>query len=108
MHKLIFALVFTAVAANANARGTDGFGFLQCGVKLGGKYLTYSAAAQEKSRKDSRLNHVAGMVRTEPVGFTLAQDNNPSSAAGRTGSPSTIDFRLPPKITVATIGCSWL
>jgi hypothetical protein len=108
MIKLVLALVITAMAATASARGTDRFAFLQCGVKLGGKYLTYKASPQETSRKYSRMNHVAGVAETEPSRFTLSAASTASSPTPQTGSSSTIEFRLPRKITVATIGCSWL
>jgi hypothetical protein len=108
MIKLALALLITAMAATASARGTDRFAFLQCGVKLGGTYLTYKASSPEPSKKDARMNHVAGVAKAEPTGFTLSAASTSSSPTRQTGSSSTIEFRLPRKVTVATIGCSWL
>lgn len=108
MIKLVLALLITAMAASASARGNDRFAFLQCGVKLGGTYLTYKAASKETGRKNSRMDHVAGVAKADSSRFTLSAASTTLSAAARTGSSSTIEFRLPRKVTVATIGCSWL
>tara|TARA_R110002072_G_C7649036_1_gene508554 strand:+ start:291 stop:617 length:327 start_codon:yes stop_codon:yes gene_type:complete len=108
MNKFAFALVITVIATAANARDTDRFAVLQCGVQLGGKYLSYKPRPDKPSRKESRLHRVAGATRVEPSGYTLSQQSTTWPANGAAGSSNSIEFRLPPKITVASVGCSWL
>ncbi|MCB1689215.1 MAG: hypothetical protein KDI33_12035 [Halioglobus sp.] len=108
MIKLILALVIIATAANA--RASDEFAFVQCGVKLGGKYLTYKPSAErseEKRKRDTRLNYVAGIAQAEPNGFTLGDTGTESLPAEMTDTSLAVEFRLPPKVTVASFGCSW-
>jgi hypothetical protein len=111
MNKIVFALVITAMTTStstANARDNDPFAFLQCGVKLGGKYLAYNASPDTKSFKDTRMNHVAGMIKAEPRGGFMTETSAASSTADPTDPSNTLEFRLPPKITLAGVGCSWL
>ncbi|MCB1704612.1 MAG: hypothetical protein KDI17_07105 [Halioglobus sp.] len=108
MNKFVFALLITVMATAANARDTQRFAFLQCGVQLGGKYLSDKPGADKPRRKESRLNRVAGALKAEPDGLTLSPPGTAWPASSAAGSSSSIEFRLPPKITVASIGCSWL
>lgn len=108
MNKFVFALVITVIATAASARDTAGFAFLQCGVQLGGKYLSYKPRPDKPSRKESRLHRVAGAARVAPSGYTLSQQSAAWPANGVAGSSHSIEFRLPPKITVASVGCSWI
>ncbi len=110
MIKLLLALLITAVAASAGAQAADQFAFLQCGVRLGGNQLTYKPAAEsssKQSKRDSRLNHVAGSVKTASSGFTLSYASPAAMPASVTDTSHSVEFRLPPKVTVASIGCSW-
>lgn len=108
MNKFVFALMITVVATAANARDSDRFAVLQCGVQLGGKYLSYKPRPDKPSRKESRLHRVAGAARVEPSGYALSRVGTTWPANSVAGSSNSIEFRLPPKITVASVGCSWL
>jgi hypothetical protein len=108
MNKILFALVITVMATAANARGNDQFSFLQCGVKFGGKYLTYKASSEGKKRKDTRFNHIAGAVKSESSGFTLSDASTASLPTALKDTSLSVEFRLPRKVNVATVGCSWL
>jgi hypothetical protein len=106
MIKRLLALMIIAMGTT-NANAADRFAFIQCGVKLGSQYLTYKPKPEEKNRKDSRLNHVAGMIHAEPLAFTLPDRGFSSMAADRADTSLAVEFRLPPKVTVASVGCSW-
>ncbi|CAA0105030.1 Uncharacterised protein [Halioglobus japonicus] len=108
MIKPLLALVIVAMAATAgNAHAADQFAFFQCGVKLGSKYLTYKPNPEEKNKRDTRLNHVAGIANAQSSEFTLPDAGFTSMAADRADTSLAVEFRLPPKVTVASFGCSW-
>jgi hypothetical protein len=102
MNKAALALVLIAVAIAAPARAAARDSLLQCGVNLGGKSLTYNDEPEAKHKPDNRRNHVRGTVVEKPLEFTpvMATEN----AAATTQNS---DRRLPPKFTLAIIGCSW-
>tara|TARA_R110002049_G_scaffold301274_2_gene493235 strand:- start:8488 stop:8811 length:324 start_codon:yes stop_codon:yes gene_type:complete len=106
MIKQLLALVIITMAA-ANANAADPFDFIQCGVKLGSKYLTYKPNPEEKNRKETRLSHVAGIAQTEPREFALPDGGFSSMAAESADTSLAVEFRLPRKVTVASVGCSW-
>ena len=106
MIKQLLALVIITMAT-ANTYAADQFAFIQCGVKLGSKYLTYKPNPEEKNRKETRLSHVAGSVHAAPQGLTLLEGSSSSMAADRADTSLAVEFRLPPKVTVASVGCSW-
>jgi hypothetical protein len=100
------ALALFAAASTAYASGADSSAGLRCGVILGGKSLAYDGGEETKESKYQRLNAMLGTADTEPLRFA------PSAAAagGDTASPPAAndsDRRLPAKLTLATIGCSW-
>lgn len=97
MRNLALTLVISAMAATAHAGG-DRVSSLQCGINMGGKSLTYKTSSEAKNRRDNRMDHVAGAVQAETVRFATA-----STAT----TPVKREVRLPSKITVAIIGCSW-
>jgi hypothetical protein len=102
MNKAALALVLIAVAITAPARAADRSSLLQCGVNLGGKTLTYNDEPAAKAAPDTRMNHVLGAVPVQPLAFT------PVMATDNASTPSNnSDQRLPPKVTLAIIGCSW-
>jgi hypothetical protein len=96
MKKSALVLVIFVMATTAHASG-DSPSRLQCGVFLGGTHLTYKAISSEKKGWDNRMNHVAGAVRPKPARL----NTSPSDTQRK------VEVRLPPKVTVATIGCSW-
>lgn len=91
---LLLVISFMATAAQA---GGDGPASLQCGVFLGGTQLTSKTSSAGKKNWDNRMNHVAGAIRTEPSRLNTSISDTSQKA----------EVRLPPKVTVATIGCSW-
>lgn len=101
MKHLAFILMIVAMANTAQAAG-DKSSLFTCGVNMGGKQLSYTVGANANSKADYRMNqvrmnHVLGAVRTEPVQLNLHQFTNTRKS----------ETRLPPKVTFATIGCSW-
>ena len=101
MKHLAFILMIVAMANTAQAAG-DKSTLFTCGVNLGGKQLSYTAGSDANRKAQyrmnrMRMNHVLGAVRTEPAQLNLPQFNN----ARKT------EVRLPPKVTFATVGCSW-
>jgi len=102
MNKTALALVLIAVAIAAPARSADSASLLQCGVNLGGKTLTYNDAPAAKGKPDKRVNHVRGTVVEKPLEFTPVMATETASATKQKS-----DRRLPPKFTLAIIGCSW-
>lgn len=107
MIKLLLALVITVMSTTANARSSDPFSFIQCGVKLGSKYLTYKPTSDRPSKKDTRFSHVARVAKTRSSGFTLSDAGTASLPASLADTPLPVEFRLPRKVTVASFGCSW-
>lgn len=93
----ILALTLAIAATATTAQAGDSFSLLRCGLNLGSKTVTYETGADTKRKRDSRLNHVIGTRRTEPLRLG-------TSAAETTHKR---EVRLPAKITVATVGCSW-
>jgi hypothetical protein len=107
MNKAALALVLIAVAAAAMAATVqastgDSNSLLQCGVNLGGKTLTYNDEPEAKRKPDNRMNHVLGAVAEKPLQFTPVM-----AAETASGTTHNSDRRLPPKFTLAIIGCSW-
>ena len=100
--KLPFALLIYALSTVVHAGAAGQSASMQCGINLGGKILSFQAAAETKHRKDSRMNHVLGAVQAQPAQFApvMATDNTAATT-------SKSDTRLPPKLTLAIIGCSW-
>jgi hypothetical protein len=101
MKHLAFILMIVAMANTAQAAG-DQPSLFACGLNFGGKQLSYPSDSDAKRKahyrmNQVRMNHVLGAVRTEPVQLNLSQ------FAKRDKS----EVRLPPKVTFATIGCSW-
>jgi hypothetical protein len=103
MKKSALAFVTMAMASIAHAGSAGDFSLLHCGVVFGGTTLTYNtgAASNTKSKYDTRMNHVLGAAREEPAQFT------PSQAAASSTVDNKTETRLPPKFTLATVGCSW-
>jgi hypothetical protein len=97
------AILIPVLASTAHAADDNRSSGLQCGVNLGGKYVAYKPDAEPNTKKDSRFNHIAGAVRAEPARFVTAAETAALSA-----NSSTVEVRLPRKLTLATIGCSWL
>jgi len=102
MNKAALALVLIAVAIAAPARAADRASLLQCGVNLGGKTLTYNDEPAAKGKPDNRMNHVLGAAPKKPLEFTPVMATETTSATTQNS-----DRRLPPKFTLAIIGCSW-
>jgi hypothetical protein len=96
MKKSALVLVISIMATTVHAEG-DSPSRLQCGVFLGGTHLTSKASSAGKKSWDNRMNHVVGAVPPQP-----AQLNTTLS-----DTRQKVEVRLPPKVTVATIGCSW-
>lgn len=106
MKHLALAFVLFAAASTAYASGADSSAGLRCGVILGGKSLAYDGGEETNKSKDQRLNAMLGTANTEPLRFapsTAAADSEAASPAASNNS----DRRLPAKLTLATIGCSW-
>ncbi len=106
MKHTALALVLFAAASTVYASGADSSASLRCGVILGGKSLAYDGGEETKKRKDQRLNAMLGTANTEPLRFApsaAAADSEATSPAASNNS----DRRLPAKLTLATIGCSW-
>lgn len=109
MNRIVFFLVMTALTTSAHARDTDGFGFLQCGLKLGGQYPTYTADPKTTSHKNTWTSKQPGSVAgTESVVFNQSATEHSSVSTHLPDPSNSFEFRLPPKVTVAGIGCSWL
>ncbi len=100
--KLALAFLMFAITTASQATDADTSSLLRCGVNFGGKTLTYDGGSQTKDKRDKRLNHVMGAVTPKSPEFTPAMATDTMSAAGQSS-----DTRLPPKFTLATIGCSW-
>jgi hypothetical protein len=103
MKQFALILIMLAMATAAQA-SDDSSSLFACGINFGGKQLTFASSSEtepKEKKKDwsnySRLDRVIGAVRTQPAQFTL-----PQQAA--TIKP---EKRLPPKLTFATVGCSW-
>lgn len=108
MNRTLLALMIFALASNAGARGNDLAAILQCGVKLGDRYHTYKTDSERAKGWDKRLNHVAGVARVEPGRFATYDTRSTSLDADMFAQSSAVEIRLPRKVTVATLGCSWL
>jgi len=101
MKHLVFMLMILGMATTAQAAG-DKSSLFTCGVNLGGKQLSYTVGSNANSKADYRMNqvrmnHVLGAVRTKPAQLNLSQFTKVEKS----------EVRLPPKVTFATIGCSW-
>lgn len=96
MKKSALVLVISIMATTVHAEG-DSPSRLQCGVFLGGTQLTSKTSSAGKKSWDNRMNHVAGATRAEPSRLNISISDTSQKA----------EVRLPPKVTVATIGCSW-
>ncbi len=96
------AMAATAMAATAQASAADRVSLLQCGVNLGGRTLTYNDEPESKGKPDNRMNHVLGAASEKPLQFTPVM-----AAETASSTPHNSDRRLPPKFTLAIIGCSW-
>ena len=101
MKQLALILIMLAMTSTAHAAG-ERSSLFACGVNFGGKQLTYQSGANTKSKEEYRfnqvrMNHVLGAVRSEPLLLNLPQF----------AKSSKTEIRLPPKVTFATIGCSW-
>lgn len=105
MKHAALALVLFAAASSAYASGADSSAGLRCGVILGGKSLAYEGE-ETKKRKDQRLNAMLGTANTEPLRFAPSAAAAGSEATSPAASNNS-DRRLPAKLTLATIGCSW-
>lgn len=100
--KVALALLVYAFSTAVHAGGAENSSLLQCGVNLGGKTLTYEAAAAAQDKRDNRMNHVAGTAVAQQLQFTTTMANDAMS-----GTTKTSDTRLPPTFTLAIFGCSW-
>ena len=106
MQRLAFIIAISVTAAAAQAAGDRSSRFA-CGINVGGQQFTSSFALDSKRQynyrtynpNSSRMNHVLGAVQPEPLSLNI----NPAQPT--TASPS--EKRLPPKLTFATLGCSW-
>ena len=101
MKHLMFMLMMATMTTTAQSAGDKSSLFI-CGVNLGGKQLSYTVGSDENSKaqyrmNQVRMNHVLGAVRTEPVQLNLPRFTNTRKS----------EVRLPPKVTFATVGCSW-
>jgi hypothetical protein len=108
MKHVAFALVLLATTSSANADSADSSSLLRCGVMFGGKSLTYDAGAETNNKKAQHFNTLPQTSGAEPLRFA------PSAAAVADGAAdampaasNTSDSRLPAKLTLATVGCSW-
>jgi len=99
---VLIAMAISAVAATTPARAADRASLLQCGVSFGGKTLTYNDEPAAKGKPDNRMNHVLGAAPKKPLEFTPDMATETTSATTQNS-----DRRLPPKFTLAIIGCSW-
>ena len=102
---LRLTLLFAA-ASTAHASSADSSAGLRCGVTLGGKSLAYDGGEETKKRKDQRLNAMLGTATAEPLRFAPSAAAADSEATNPAASNDS-DRRLPAKLTLATIGCSW-
>ena len=107
MNKIVLTLVISALTFAASAHGSDQTSLLQCGVKLGGKYHSYKPASEQKKSWDTRLEHIEGAAKVASLRLASFDSGKDSSDIRKTAQPNTVDTRLPPKFTFATLGCSW-
>ena len=101
---LTFCLLWITVST---ASATDDSASLfACGLNFGGSQLTFSSVSASasntstdygKNATTSRLDRVAGRLGETPVAY----------APPKPVSMFKLEQRLPPKMTFATLGCSW-
>jgi len=99
---LTFSLLWITVSPASAA--DDSASLFACGLNFGGNQLTFSGESANKTSADygknattSRLDRVAGRRLSTTVAY----------APPKPVSMFKPEKRLPPKMTFATLGCSW-